>query len=115
MRVIATSFYSNLLGDLETIPKQVGEPTTILVDRGYAPGPNMEQIEQVQQNCVRRGKGLLLNESASTRASPPLKLENLRYDFKAPKKRKPLVLKERRRQAMAERMASELIYTARKI
>ena len=35
-----------------------------------------------------------------------------RYDFKAPKKRKPLVLKERRRQAMAKRMASE---PARKI
>ena len=37
---------NELLADLETIPKQVGEPTTILVDSGYE---NMEQIEQVQK------------------------------------------------------------------
>ena len=90
---------NELLGDLETIPKQVGEPTTILVDSGYE---NMEQIEQVQKGGAR----------VYCSMSREREHHRGRYDFKAPKKRKPLVLKERRRQAMAKRMASE---PARKI
>ena len=85
---------NELLGDLETIPQQVGKPTTILVDAGYE---NMEQIEQVEQS------------GATVYCSMGREREHhrARYDFKAPRKKRAALFKERRRQAMAERMASE--------
>ena len=63
---------NELLGDLETIPKQVGEPTTILVDSGYE---NMEQIEQVQkaggaQRAAASSDGQAHGEQASSQDFP---------------------------------------------
>ena len=67
---------NELIGDLETIPQQLGKPTAVLVDTGYE---NMDQIEQVEQ------------VGATVYCSMQQERENVprRYDLRPPKEKKP--------------------------
>ena len=85
---------NELIGDLESIPEQLGKPVTILVDTGYE---NMEQIGQVEQ----AGATVYCSMGQEREHHQP------RYDFKPPKQKKPALIKDPRRQAMADRMATE--------
>lgn len=95
---------NELIDDLETIPPQLGKPATILVDTGYE---NMEQIGQVEQ----AGATLYCSMGQEREHHQP------RYDFKPPKEKNPTAIKDPRRQAMADLMATEMaraIYRKRK-
>ena len=95
---------NELSADLESMPEQVDKPTTILVDSGYE---NMDQIAEVEQ----AGATVYCSMGQEREYHQP------RYDFKPPGQKKAAPIKEKRRLAMAERMASEVskqIYRKRK-
>lgn len=95
---------NQLTGDLEAIPPQLGKPAAILLDTGYE---NMDQIGQVEQS----GATVYCSMGQEREHHQP------RYDFKPPKEKKPVAIKDPRRQAMANVMATETaraIYRKRK-
>ena len=85
---------NELSADLESMPEQLPKPATILVDSGYE---NMDQIAEVEQ----AGATVYCSMGQEREYHQP------RYDFKPPKQKKATPIKEKRRLAMAERMASE--------
>ena len=85
---------NELSADLESMPEQLPKPATILVDSGYE---NMDQIAEVEQ----AGATVYCSMGQEREYHQP------RYDFKPPKQKKTTPIKEKRRLAMAERMASE--------
>lgn len=95
---------NELEADLKSMPDELGQPSTVLVDTGYE---NMEQIEQAEQ----AGATVYCSMGQEREQHQP------RYDFRPRKEKKPAVIKDPRRQAMADRMATEearAIYRKRK-
>ena len=86
-----------LSAELESMPEQLPEAATILVHSGYE---NMDQIAEVEP----AGATVYCSMGQQREYHQP------RYDFKPPKQKKAAPIKEKRRLAMAKRMASEEIY-----